>query len=122
MEGKLTTMTYIRVIPRDLFNESNLLKCLGKLALLVENKAAPNLSYYYDHKPFNIVQNEASGGLQCLNVTFYTLKQDLILERPLNSRESWPLYVLTEQEDYPVFNSQGNLENSLLDFLKTQGK
>ena len=35
---------YNRVIPRDLFNEANLLKCMGQLYLCLE---AANLKYVY---------------------------------------------------------------------------
>ncbi len=31
-------MTYHRVLPRDAFNEAKLLKCIGKLTLLIEDK------------------------------------------------------------------------------------
>ena len=31
-------MSYARVIPRDLFNEANLLKCLGKVALILMDR------------------------------------------------------------------------------------
>ena len=40
-------MTYRRVIPRDLFNEGNLLKCLGKLYVQAE---------YYDEKTITVKQ------------------------------------------------------------------
>ena len=30
-------MTYRRVLPRDLFNEAKLLKCLGQLALIIHD-------------------------------------------------------------------------------------
>lgn len=37
-------MTYLRVIPRDLFNEAKLLKCLGKLYLEAEKSGGARVN------------------------------------------------------------------------------
>lgn len=34
-------MSYFRVIPRDLFNEASLLKCYGRLAILLDDMRSP---------------------------------------------------------------------------------
>lgn len=37
-------MTYQREIPRDLFNEANLLKCLGQISLIAHDRPDGELS------------------------------------------------------------------------------
>lgn len=68
-------MSYIRVIPRDLFNEADLLKCLGKIVLDIEDGKLPWLSYHHDGDAFNIVQNESNGAIYCANLQFFARGQ-----------------------------------------------
>lgn len=57
-------MSYTRVIPRDLFNESKLLKSLGRLALLHhEGRTPPFMIVESDGGSFEIDQNQDDGGL-----------------------------------------------------------
>jgi hypothetical protein len=39
--SKEPTVSYFRVIPRDLFNEASLLKCYGRLAILLDDMRSP---------------------------------------------------------------------------------
>lgn len=97
-------MTYQRVIPRDLFNEANLLKCVGKLALLHHDGLLP-FEMDYDDEPFIIEQSDC-GHFFIDNISFYTPGYDPLPVRvgvPVNSRRPWPLtygltcgYVFTE--------------------------
>lgn len=102
-------MSYRRVIPRDLFNEASLLKCLGKIVLDIEDGKLPWLSYHHDGEAFTIVQNESNGALYCGNVQFFACKKTLHFERPLNSREAWPLFYETENDCFEVFDNAGNI-------------
>lgn len=102
-------MSYTRVLPRDLFNESSLLKCLGKLVLLIEDGLLPWMSYHHDGDAFNIMQNESSGALYVSNVQFFAANKTLNFERPLNSREAWPLYLETDDNAFEVFNGAGEV-------------
>ena len=105
------TPNYKRVLPRDLFNEANLLKCIGKLTLMIEDGLIPWLSYHYDNDEFNVWQNESNGALYVGNIQFYVTGQAgnmLTIERPLNSRDNWPLFVETEEDSYSVFDEAGN--------------
>lgn len=81
-------MNYARVIPRDLFNEANLLKCYGRLALEVDLE--------HDGGAFDIQQDPASGALHVANVRLVVRGREVPLFRPLNSREPWPLWATTE--------------------------
>ena len=97
-------MTYIRVVPRDLFNEASLLKCVGKVVLMIEDGMIPWLSYRYDGEAFNVMQNVSSGGIYIANIEFFANNKTLSHERPLNSRKAWPLYFETEENSYSVFD------------------
>lgn len=102
-------MTYKRVLPRDLFNEANLLKCIGKLTLMIEDGMIPWLSYHCDGDVFNICQHGADGSLYVANIQFFAHNQTLVFWRPLNSREAWPLMLSTEEDEFEVFNDAGEL-------------
>lgn len=83
-------MSYTRVLPRDAFNEANLLKCVGKLTLLIEDRMLPGWSYDYDGEPFDIHQNEADGSISVRNVRFMKGDYEIYISTPLNSRRAWP--------------------------------
>lgn len=103
-------MAYRRVIPRDLFNEANLLKCLGKIVLDIEDGKLPWLSYWHDNEAFNVVQDENSGAIYCSNIQFFAGKKTLpCFTRPLNSRDHWPLYLEMPWDSLPVFDDHGNV-------------
>lgn len=105
--------SYHRVIPRDLFNEANFLKCLGQLSLLVHNwhGRINNVPYSieYDGKPFDLDQDEC-GRLYCKNFRFYCDGEEVELSRPLNCREPWPLYGEYKGEEYYIFNDDGEYQ------------
>lgn len=121
-------MTYHRVIPRDLFNEANLLKCMGRLWILLDQRrdlpcqlgAEKNETDPGDHtgESFDIQQNE-DGALCVVNLPFRIRGNRFTLSRPLNSREPWPLYCesLCGEVCLSVFDDQGNLSSEFLEFL-----
>ena len=114
-------MTYKREIPRDLFNEANLLKCFGQLYLELEKL---NLQHLLKHtckdQPFGIRQEWSDGSLSIDNVWLSAPKGQFELKRPLNSREPYPLYALLPGEDeteISVFNDDGTLTVEMIDAL-----
>jgi hypothetical protein len=61
---------YNRVIPRDLFNEAKLLKCLGQLCLLIDKGQCPGLSVVQppcDNNAFRILQDQSDGSIYVSN-------------------------------------------------------
>lgn len=109
---------YQRVIPRDLFNEANLLKCYAQLYLCLDHHAIDDVSLDYDDEPFDIDQNQDSGGLYIRNITLLVRGQAIHLERPLNSRYAWPLYATTPDEEIiEVLGDNGRLSDAMLAFL-----
>ena len=116
-------MSYRREVPRDLFNEGNLLKCLGMISVsILDNKF-----YKYGLKDelndfgegFVIEQTE-SGDTYCSNYFVYDPEgENIPLYRPLNSRSPWPLLFVNKFEDSldDVFNDDGTFSQEFFDYL-----
>lgn len=113
-------MSYQRVIPRDLFNEANLLKCYGKLWIELDRLNLPGVSLTQDEEgaAFDIWQNPDDGAITLLSVLLLVRGEEVPLWRPLNSREPWPLYALVGDTELAVFNDDGTLSSDMVDFLK----
>lgn len=114
-------MSYTRVVPRDLFNDANLLKCLGQLYLNIDNvpKQSFELSDLDGVDGFPIEQDEADGSTYCPLVTAVVNGDEFQFSRPMNSREPWPLLMRCQTnydfDEIPVFTNNGAFHP---DFLK----
>lgn len=114
------TEKYLRVIPRDLFNEATLLKCLGQLTLCIHDERCQhrnvglvrfNLEVVHraPKSGFRIAQNSSDGSIYCSNLMIRSHGIVLSIRCPLNSRGSYPLFVTAEgieeftEEDVDVF-------------------
>jgi hypothetical protein len=117
-------MNYRRVLPRDLFNEASLLKCYAQLWIALDEKQGDGKGFFSeeDVSHFDIVQDSASGALTIRNLTFTIGGVPHRLERPLNSRDRWPLWVESSAdpdfEPVKVFDEEGNLSEEMLELLK----
>lgn len=109
---------YKRVIPRDLFNESKLLKCLGQLCLIIhEGKDDGGYTlpegFEVRHDPelgFLIQQFPGDGSLYCANLRVIFRGRGLGLSSRYNSRDPYPLAVIDdEQGDINIFNDDGTI-------------
>lgn len=112
-------MTYTRIIPRDLFNDANLLKCLGKLWIELENRFPGVFVTEYVEGGFDIRQYESTGETYCDNV-FLMVRGDVIKPtRPMNSRDPWPLYVTDPEtfDEISVFEDDGKLTDEFKAWL-----
>lgn len=116
-------MSYLRVIPRDLFNEGNLLKCYGQLYLNLERMGLEDrLDHECDEDYFQVLQNE-DGALSLDNVTLrVTLAEsddEARFYRPLNCRRPFPLYLhhWSNEDDIDVFNDDGTFTAEMISFL-----
>ena len=111
-------MTYRRVIPRDLFNEGSLLKCLGQLWLAVEGY---KVTILHTGNDFYITQSEADGSIRVGNICIIIGGTTFDHHRPLNSREPWPLYITrragNDGEEIAVFRDDGKLSDEFKDLL-----
>ena len=102
-------MSHVRVIPRDLFNDANLLKCLGQVFLNLETANLSGVELEHDGAAFRIVQSAGDGSTWVENVRLNVRGQDVIMFRPLNSRRPWPLYIsVVNDDDIPVLDDDGN--------------
>ena len=114
---------YPRQIPRDLFNEASLLKMMGQVCLELENVRDHNASLSPDQvKAFDIEQDPATGSISVTNLTFTVSSTRYALTRPLNSREPWPLYLasINEQDDFEeiaVFDENGSFSDEMVNFI-----
>lgn len=120
---------YRREIPRDLFNEAKLLKCLGQLALFIhdgvdsDRKAVPeSLKLVHDtdgYDGFEVDQESGSGDLFCRNVNLFIGDKVVDLTVGLNSRLAYPLAFTyaSGNPDY-VFYDDGSLSDVFLEFVK----
>ena len=112
-------MSYRRVIPRDLFNEAKLLKCYGRLALLVHDGMADPLTFKHDGEPFDIHQDESDGGLFVGNVKFEAGKEAIVLKTAYGSKDPYPLfYVDGEGVESRVFYDDGRLTDDFKKFVE----
>jgi len=86
-------MSYLRVIPRDLFNEAKLLKCLGALYIAAERlpEGWVTLERGHDGAPFQIEQNKSDGSIFVANVHVYVNKIHVHVYTSLNSKAPYPL-------------------------------
>lgn len=109
-------MSYRRVLPRDLFNEADLLKCYGRLWLLAENRKDIRFAEE-DASSFAIDQDESDGSLTVTNLTFQIHGKTCKLYRPLNSRHAWPLWVDDGDDMVAVFTTGGELSPDMLQLI-----
>lgn len=117
-------MDYQRVIPRDLFNESKLLKCLGQLALIIHDgvDVHEDLNLEHDQEEFlgfNIDKDESDGGLYVSNLIL-TIENDVIMVyTPYNSKDPYPLVFVKCDGvgEGKVFTDEGKLSQEFKDWL-----
>jgi hypothetical protein len=116
-------MPYTRVIPRDLFNESKLLKCLGRLALLIhdgKDGGRLRLAHRRPDRGFLIDQDESDGGLYCRNLQL-RLRGGLPirLTSSYNAKGPYPLCFNYADRVYgSVFNDDGSFSPEFTELLK----
>lgn len=114
-------MGYIRVLPRDLFNESDLLKCLGRLWIVTENGNHSAKFETEDCEVFDIQQNDDDGSIYVANVSFTVNGDECQIFRPLNSRRKWSVYCHTIDDDIQIFTESGDLTDEMRAFIGMKG-
>lgn len=113
-------MSYDRVLPRDLFNEANFLKCVGQLWLRLEGNDKCEIIGPQESEGFAFELDMYSGDLSLENVHLKLGSDLYTFKRGLNSRDPWPLYITTEEEeDILIFNDNGKLSGEFLDFVES---
>lgn len=111
--------TYCRVIPRDLFNEAKLLKCIGRLVLLIHDGQGLNgMTFEHDDEPFQIGLMD-DGHLAITNIAFEMNGQKMFFKSQYNSKSNWPLLLEHDYCEYPVFDENGNYDNEFINFCNS---
>lgn len=116
-------MSYRRVIPRDLFNEANLLKCLGRLWICLDESHGHRAELIgpVGLQSFHVMQSDDDGSIYAENVQLLVAGYFAgRLYQPLNSREDWPLWLADpdDGDDVSVFDDQGNLSAEFWEVIK----
>lgn len=113
-------MSYKRILPRDLFNESKLLKCIGQLVLMIHDEKSPcKITFNEDGQPFKIEQFEHDGSLFVSNLHFCINDNSVIFKTTYNSKESYPLYAEFEEYEYEVFDNSGNFHGDFIELCES---
>ncbi len=119
-------MSYKRVIPRDLFNEAKLLKCVGHLALKIHDGFTPGdipmaiTPTINDGDPFVPDLDES---LNALRLSSYVLAigdrhlSHYTLYTTYNSKEPYPLFVFVDNAEIPVFDDNGEYTQEFTDYV-----
>lgn len=100
---------YNRVLPRDAFNESLLLKCIARITLLIEDGELKNFTYLYNGRSFDIQQDNSDGALYVHNFRLHYKGLHLMHYSPLNNKSRYPMHVIYNFEDYKLFDESGNI-------------
>ena len=112
---------YSRVIPRDLFNEAKLLKCMGQLCLKIHDGELHEYEpqVLHDGDPFKIELLD-DGSLYILNIRinfFHSISA--FFKTTQNSKLPYPFFLIDEEYvEYRVFNDDGSFHEDFLLFLK----
>ena len=109
--------TYLRVLPRDLFNESKLLKNMGQLCLAIHDGITPvPMNFHHDGEPFNICQNPNDGALYVANLTIWVNRVLVEFTATYNSKKPFTLWARTRNDDYEVFTNEGDFHPDFINF------
>lgn len=111
-------MSYVRVLPRDLFNEADLLKCMGRLWIELDRLGTSRARIVEEDVPsFVIEQDDSDGSIYVSNVTFEVDGVVHRLRRPLNARRAHPLMDLGPDDDFDpirIFEDEGSLSDEFM--------
>lgn len=114
---------YRRVLPRDLFNEADLLKCVARLWIVLGGRGWRDGALFPDAwlPQFLVAQDPGSGSISIANLRFEIRGRRYDLTRPLNSRQPWPLYLECDEHDFDpigVFDEEGELSPEMVAYLE----
>jgi hypothetical protein len=103
-------MNYHRVIPRDLFNEAKLLKCIGLLCVNILDKMTPiQMDFYNTGDPFDIQFDMNNVELYISNIRIRIKGNDFLFVTNYNSKDNYPLYIVDNSDNrISVFDENGN--------------
>lgn len=119
ISGRLGSI-YERVVPRDFFNEAKLLKCMGRLALLVLDRTVPNglnIEIEESGEPFEIDLTDGSE-LFVANYPVTVNGYEAFFFTAYNSKAAYPFYCRINDIDYEVFTDSGDWHPDFIQLSK----
>jgi len=115
LDGDALAIPYTRVLPRDLFNEAKLLKCIGRLCLLIHDHQTPvPMSFADDGDPFSIWQFQDDGGLFVRNLSIRVRDRNIVFSSVYNSKANYPLMARDGNDRYLVFDEHGGFTEAFI--------
>lgn len=111
---------YKRVLPRDLFNEAKLLKCMGRLCLLIHDDMIPvKMEKIEDFNCSWTIGLCDDGYLIIKDLEIYVKGKRIYFRTVVNSKEGWPLFAHDPATccEYRVFNERGVWDREFLEFV-----
>jgi hypothetical protein len=115
-------LNYTRVIPRDFFNESKLLKCFGKLSLSVLDGHVPTGIGIDIHDTGDAFKTELSddGWLYIDNIETLVNGRVTTFRTLYNSKRNYPFYCIDPEslEDIEVFDDAGEFTEEFVSAFK----
>lgn len=112
---------YMRVIPRDFFNESKLLKCMGFLELAILDRKLPegiNIEIEDSGDPFEIYLDEIWGILSVSNYPVTVNGETYQFGTTYNSKSNFPFVVIKDDIDIEVFDENGKFTQDFIESFK----
>jgi len=109
---------YTRVIPRDLFNEAKLLKCMGRLCLLIHDQLTPvDMSASLEGEQFEIGML-LDGSLTIKNLHVNVMGEKFTFKTTYNSKRNYPLMIEYQgsEGEYLVFDESGQFSTEFIEF------
>jgi len=105
-------MTYNRVLPRDLFNEAKLLKCVGAIAILIHDEMIPGLRMHERCKGGFVIDQDQSGGSIWITNLDFTDESGVpvYFSTKLNSKEAYPLTMRYRDQEYDPLSKDGEYQ------------
>lgn len=110
---------YIRVIPRDFFNEAKLLKCMGQLSLAILDCKVPQgieLRIEENGDPFEIRLSD-DGNLHVANYETFVNGRVTTFYTHYNSKLNYPFYCINPESsnEVKVFDEDGKWTEEFLE-------
>lgn len=116
--------SYCRVIPRDFFNESKLLKCMGLLALkILDGNLPKGIKITIDEceEPFKI-DFLGEGSLTIANYPVTANEQNVVMKTTYNSKANYPLFCEIGDSECLVFDEKGDFHNDFIEKFYLEDK
>lgn len=117
-------MKHTRVLPRDLFNDAKLIKCMGQLSLLIHDGKLP-VGFALEHddddeKGFVVEFDQDHNHLFCSNLRLFYYDNMINLFIPYNSRENYPLCCWIDSAVMGVLSEDGSLDPGFVETVKSE--